>query len=218
VNRLNAEGVAYYARLSPDVLIALMEVASRESAAYLQSLDPLGPAAFGVSWAGEDTSANWFDVARELTERWHHQQQIREATGRPGIMTPRLYGPVLDCFMRGLPHAYRASTRRRATPSASTSSAIAAAAGGSTAPPGAGSSPRAGTGGSSPVPRSRRRSPGGSSRRASAAPRRAPRHDLRRRRPGSARPGDGRDRRLSTLLTSVGRVTQTICASISIHH
>jgi len=108
VNRLNAEGVAYYARLSPDVLIALMEVASRESAAYLQSLDPLGPAAFGVSWAGEDTSANWFDVARELTERWHHQQQIREATGRPGIMTPRLYGPVLDCFMRGLPHAYRA--------------------------------------------------------------------------------------------------------------
>lgn len=108
VNRLNAEGVAYHARLSPDVLIALMEVASRENAAYLQSLDPFAPAAFGVSWAGEDASANWFDVARELTERWHHQQQIRDATGRPGIMTPRLYGPVLDCFMRGLPHAYRA--------------------------------------------------------------------------------------------------------------
>jgi uncharacterized protein (TIGR03083 family) len=108
VNRLNAEGVAYFARLSPEVLIALMEVASRENAAYLQSLDPFAPAAFGVSWAGEDTSANWFDVARELTERWHHQQQIREATGRPGIMTPQLYGPVLDCFMRGLPHAYRA--------------------------------------------------------------------------------------------------------------
>jgi uncharacterized protein (TIGR03083 family) len=108
VNRLNAEGVAYCARLSPAVLIGLMEVASRENAAYLQSLDPFATAAFGVSWAGEDASANWFDVARELTERWHHQQQIREATGRPGILTPRLYGPVLDCFMRGLPHAYRA--------------------------------------------------------------------------------------------------------------
>jgi uncharacterized protein (TIGR03083 family) len=108
VNRLNAEGVAYYARLSPAVLIALMEVASRESAAYLQSLDPFAPAAFAVSWAGEDTSANWFDVAREMTERWHHQQQIRVATDRPGILTPRLYGPVLDCFMRGLPHSYRA--------------------------------------------------------------------------------------------------------------
>lgn len=108
VNRLNAEGVAYYSRLSPQVLVALMEIASRESAAHLQSLDPFAPAVFGVSWAGEATSANWFDVARELTERWHHQQQIRLATGRPGIATPRLYGPVLDTFMRGLPHAYRA--------------------------------------------------------------------------------------------------------------
>jgi hypothetical protein len=51
---------------------------------------------------------NWFDTARELTERWHHQQQIRLATNRPGIMTPELYYPVLDCFVRGLPHVYRA--------------------------------------------------------------------------------------------------------------
>jgi hypothetical protein len=50
---------------------------------------------------------NWFDTARELTERWHHQQQIRLATNRPGIMTPDLYHPVLDCFVRGLPHVYR---------------------------------------------------------------------------------------------------------------
>jgi len=40
---------------------------------------------------------------RELTERWHHQQQIRQATGRAGIMTPELYHPALDCFMRRLP-------------------------------------------------------------------------------------------------------------------
>jgi hypothetical protein len=42
-----------------------------------------------------------------LKERWHHQQQIRDATQRPGIMTPELYHPVLDCFLRGLPHLYR---------------------------------------------------------------------------------------------------------------
>jgi hypothetical protein len=42
-----------------------------------------------------------------LTERWHHQQQIRLATNRPGAMTPELYHPVLDCFLRGLPHLYR---------------------------------------------------------------------------------------------------------------
>lgn len=107
VNRLNREGVAVYRRLSPPVLIEMMEWASSESADFHESLDPIATALFNVSWAGEDTSLNWFDTARELTERWHHQQQIREATNRPGIMTPELYHPVLDCFLRGLPHAFR---------------------------------------------------------------------------------------------------------------
>ena len=107
VNRLNDEGVKVYRRLSPPVLIEMMKVACEQSADYHESLDPFAPAAFGVSWAGEAASLNWFDSARELTERWHHQQQIRIATNRPGIMTPELYHPVLDCFLRGLPHLYR---------------------------------------------------------------------------------------------------------------
>jgi uncharacterized protein (TIGR03083 family) len=107
VNRLNREGVIVYRRLSPPVLIDMMKMACDQSARFHESLDPLAPAAFAVSWAGEETSLNWFDTARELTERWHHQQQIRFATNRPGILTPDLYYPVLDCFMRGLPHVYR---------------------------------------------------------------------------------------------------------------
>jgi hypothetical protein len=93
--------------LSPKVLIDLMKEACEQSARFHESLDPFAPAAFAVSWAGEESSLNWFDTARELTERWHHQQQIRLATKRPGIMTPELYHPVLDCFVRGLPHVYR---------------------------------------------------------------------------------------------------------------
>jgi len=107
VNRLNEEGVRVYRRLSPPVLIDMMKMACEQSAGFHESLDPFAPAAFGVSWAGEAESLNWFDTARELTERWHHQQQIRVATNRPGIMTPELYHPVLDCFLRGLPHLYR---------------------------------------------------------------------------------------------------------------
>jgi len=107
VNRLNREGVAVYRRLSPPVLIDLMRTACEQSDDFHESLDPFAPAGFGVSWAGESESLNWFDTARELTERWHHQQQIRLATNRPGIMTPELYHPVLDCFLRGLPHLYR---------------------------------------------------------------------------------------------------------------
>src|SRR5258708_8624968 len=62
---------------------------------------------FPVSWAGEEEPATWFDTAREFTERWHHQQQIRLAVDKPGIMTREFYFPVLDCFMRALPYSYR---------------------------------------------------------------------------------------------------------------
>jgi uncharacterized protein (TIGR03083 family) len=107
VNRLNQEGVTVYRRLSPPVMIGMMKAAYEQSADFHESLDPFAHAGFAVSWAGEETSLNWFDTARELTERWHHQQQIRLATDRPGIMTPELYHPVLDCFLRGLPNSFR---------------------------------------------------------------------------------------------------------------
>lgn len=107
INRLNARGVETYGRLSPAVLISLTEVATRELRDHLVSLDPGAPALFGVSWAGEEQSLQWFDTAREYTERWHHQQQIRLAVNRHGIETRELYHPVLDCFLRGLPHCYR---------------------------------------------------------------------------------------------------------------
>ena len=115
VNRLNSEGVSLLRRLSPPVLIALMEVASRECAAYFEALDPFAPAAFGVSWAGESASPNWFDTAREFTERWHHQQQIRSAVNKPEIMTRAFYHPVLDTFMRALPFHYRDIARTHGT-------------------------------------------------------------------------------------------------------
>ncbi len=107
INHLNAEGVRAYSQLSPDELISWMESASRDSAKYHRLIDPFARAMFPVSWAGEEESANWFDTAREFTERWHHQQQIRLAVNKPGIMTREFYFPVLDCFMRALPYAYR---------------------------------------------------------------------------------------------------------------
>jgi uncharacterized protein (TIGR03083 family) len=107
VNRLNREGVTVYRRLSPPVLTQIMQLTCAQTADFYESLNPFARATIGVSWAGETTSPVWFDNARELTERWHHQEQIRLATNRTGIMTPPLYHPVLDTFLRGLPHAYR---------------------------------------------------------------------------------------------------------------
>ena len=107
VNDLNAEWVAAARRLSPRVLTDLLAATSPALCDLLAGLDPFAPAAFGVSWAGEETSPNWFDVAREYTERWHHQQQIRDATARPGLTGRRHLNPVLDAFVRALPHRYR---------------------------------------------------------------------------------------------------------------
>jgi uncharacterized protein (TIGR03083 family) len=107
INRINAEGVQTLRRLSPRMLIQLIEIAGREMSAYFASLDPFAPAVWGVSWAGEEQSSNWFDIAREYTERWHHQQQIRLAVNKPGIMERELYHPVLDAFLRALPFSYR---------------------------------------------------------------------------------------------------------------
>ncbi|OLB38769.1 MAG: hypothetical protein AUH11_05930 [Acidobacteria bacterium 13_2_20CM_57_17] len=107
INRLNSEGVTVYRRLSPLVLIRLVEVAVKSLAEYHASRDAYATAPYGVSWAGEEKSPNWFDTAREFTERWHHQQQIRLAVNKPGIMTREFYYPVLDCFLRALPFTYR---------------------------------------------------------------------------------------------------------------
>jgi len=112
IDCLNEEGVKVYRRLSPAVLISLMEFACKQLAEYHAGRDPFAQAPYGVSWAGEEKSSNWFDTAREYTERWHHQQQIRlavEGSGMrgPGILTREFYYPVLDCFMRALPYTYR---------------------------------------------------------------------------------------------------------------
>ena len=107
LNRLNAEWVQAARRISPRLLTDLLETTGAEVARLFAGLDPSGPALFSVAWAGEERSENWFDLAREYTERWHHQQQIRDAVGAPGLTGRKWLFPVLDAFLRALPHAYR---------------------------------------------------------------------------------------------------------------
>ncbi|MFL6248212.1 MAG: maleylpyruvate isomerase N-terminal domain-containing protein [Thermoanaerobaculia bacterium] len=105
VNDINASGVAYARRLSPELLIDQHERYGPQLAEFLASLDPFAEAKWPVSWAGDERSPTWFDVARELTERWHHQQQIRDAVGRPPLY--EFLAPVIDTFVRALPFTYR---------------------------------------------------------------------------------------------------------------
>ena len=108
INGLNASGVAFAARLSPRLLADLLAITGGWVADFVAGLPPHAPSVFPVSWAGEATSENWMDLGREYTERWHHQAQIRDAVGAPGLLAPTWMEPLLDFSVRALPHAYAA--------------------------------------------------------------------------------------------------------------
>lgn len=112
IQQLNAGGVAFGARLSARLLTDLLEVSGRWTSDFVAALDPEALALFPVAWAGETQSTNRFDTAREFTERWHHQMQIRDAVGAhaesANLLTPTFLMPLLATSVRALPHAYRA--------------------------------------------------------------------------------------------------------------
>ncbi|HTR35142.1 MAG TPA: maleylpyruvate isomerase family mycothiol-dependent enzyme [Bryobacteraceae bacterium] len=114
INRLNAQWVQAMSRMSQRLLMDLLAFTGPEVERCFAALDPMkmgGP----VSWAGPDPALVWFDIAREFTERWHHQQQIRDATGRPPLYDPYFLSPVLDTFVRALPYSFRHLTTPEGT-------------------------------------------------------------------------------------------------------
>jgi uncharacterized protein (TIGR03083 family) len=105
ISRINAHNqlwVEAARRMSPRLLCDLLEHTGHQVIDYFRSL-PLMEMNGVVSWAGPDPAPVWFDLAREYTERWHHQQHIREAVGQPGLTEATFLTPVLDTFVRALP-------------------------------------------------------------------------------------------------------------------
>lgn len=106
VNVLNDIWVKATRRISPRLLCELLGLTGRQLHEYYASLNPFvigGP----VGWAGPDPAPVWLDIAREYTERWLHQQHIRDALDKPGVKEKRLFAPVLATFVRALPHTFR---------------------------------------------------------------------------------------------------------------
>ncbi len=107
LNQLNADWVKATSRISPEMLIYLHQITGPITSEYFASLDPWKEAIFPVDWAGERTSYNWMHVAREYSEKWHHQQQIRDAVKKEGIMTRKYFYPAMSTFCMGLPHTFK---------------------------------------------------------------------------------------------------------------
>ncbi len=106
INERNEIWLKATRRLSTRVLCDLMAITGTQLADYFATVDPF---AMGnrVSWAGPEPAPVWLDLAREFTERWYHQQQIRDAVSRPGMKQTIYFAPVLDAFVRALPYTLR---------------------------------------------------------------------------------------------------------------
>ncbi len=107
LNDLNADWVKAMKRMSPPLLIEMLSITGKAYYEHLASLDPFDKAIFSVAWAGENESYNWFHIAREYTEKFIHQLQIREAVNKPGLMTKELFQPFIATLLCALPHRYR---------------------------------------------------------------------------------------------------------------
>ncbi len=103
LDHLNAQWVAAARRLSPAILVELVTRYDALFADLMDAADLEGPAFFPVAWAGETSSRNWMDFAREYTEKWYHQQQIRMAFQSREIEAPEYLHPVYRIFMRAVP-------------------------------------------------------------------------------------------------------------------
>ena len=101
IDRQNAAWTAGARRMSPRLIVELLALTGEWAQAYFESLDLDAPG-MPVDWAGPEPAPVWLDVAREYTERWHHQQHIRDAVGRPGLKERKWFAPVLDTFVRGM--------------------------------------------------------------------------------------------------------------------
>src|ERR1700704_1745285 len=106
IDRRNAEWVTTMRRLSPTIVRSLLEFSGDETQRLFASMDPFA-LGWRVSWVGPEPAPNWLDIAREFTERWHHQQQIREAVGAPLLNEPAFLRPVLEPFAFALVPPYR---------------------------------------------------------------------------------------------------------------
>ena len=103
IHRINEEWVHATARISPAVVVAMLETTTPEVLEFwaASDLDEYGEP---VTWAGPDPAPVWLDCARDFTEYWVHQEQIRDATGKHGSDVPEEVHAVLDTFLRAVPY------------------------------------------------------------------------------------------------------------------
>ncbi len=114
IHRFNDEWVQAARRVSPPLLLDLLDLTSPQVLALWRDID-LDAITDPVTWAGSQRAPRWLDCARDFTEYWVHQQQIRDATGRPDDGDPAVVHLVLDTFLRAMPQTLAGHDRPQGT-------------------------------------------------------------------------------------------------------
>jgi uncharacterized protein (TIGR03083 family) len=104
LGEFNEQWVAAARRLSPRIIADLLDLSGIWFEDHVSSLRSENMGA-PVQWAGPAPAPVWMDVAREYTERWVHQQQIREVVGEEDLLEPVYLAPVVATFVHALPVA-----------------------------------------------------------------------------------------------------------------
>jgi len=116
IDRVNQEFVQTARRWSPRVLIDLLAHLGPPLDDVWAGLQLDSPAAIDVAWAEPGIPAPlWLDIAREFSEFWIHQQQVRDAVGGAVAGGEELTGAAVDTLIRSLPQTLRDRAARRGT-------------------------------------------------------------------------------------------------------
>lgn len=107
VNQHNERWVAATGGLSPRVLVDRLQESGPQVTTVFRIGDPGTPAEV-VAWVGTRRQPLWFCGARELTERFVHQQQLRAAVGQLPFDDPDVLAAVVDTFSHAFPAALAA--------------------------------------------------------------------------------------------------------------
>jgi uncharacterized protein (TIGR03083 family) len=103
LDHMQMEWVRAARRLSPRLVVDLLEWSAPQLIEILRSQDPTALSA-QVSWAGPQPVPVWLDHLRELSEYWIHRQQLLDALGRPGDLDPAVLRPILLAMRWAYPY------------------------------------------------------------------------------------------------------------------
>ncbi|MEO8396119.1 MAG: maleylpyruvate isomerase N-terminal domain-containing protein [Chloroflexota bacterium] len=105
INDRNDLWVHAMRRMSTKLLVDFVPMLGLQVVDFVNSLEPNAPGMV-INWAGSDVKPLWFEIGRELTERWMHHQHICDAINISSLKEADMIHAVMEMFIRALPHTY----------------------------------------------------------------------------------------------------------------